>query len=196
MLAPAEEPEEAVADDAPPVVTEEEEVTVARVVAVPEEADEALVEETEAEEEEEEEEPSVMLNWFCWLLANIISVCFLEICSHGSETYRLGVDLLGLVAVGEVDGEGVAGRQLAAVDGGGASGGVDVGDEQGADGWVLDLVGQVDAEGILVRRDRVPGDGLGLTDGPDGALGGRGDLQGSGRGGEGQDNQGGHHFHD
>lgn len=112
------------------------------------------------------------------------------------QTYRLGVDLLGLVTVGEVDGERVAGSQLAAVDGGGTGGGRDVGDEQGADGWVLDLVGQVDAEGILIRRDVVPGDGLGITDSPDGARGRRGDLQSSGRGGEGQDNQGRHHVCD
>lgn len=110
------------------------------------------------------------------------------------ETYRLGVDLLGLVVVGEVDGEGVADRQLAAVNGDGAVLGVDVVGEQDADGGVLGLVGQVDAERVLVGRDGVPGDGLGLADGPDGVLGGRGDLQGGGGRGEGEDDEGRHHF--
>lgn len=117
-------------------------------------------------------------------------------CVFPFETHRLGVNLLGLVTVREVDGERVAGSKLAAVDGGGTSGLGDIGDEQRADGRVFDLVGQVDAEGVLVRRDSVPGDGLVLTDSPDGALGRRGDLQGGGRGGEGQDDQRRNHFQD
>lgn len=218
LLAPAEEV--AVVR----VVEEPEEVTEARVVAVvaeavPEEealvAEEALVEDAEAEEEEEDE-PSVMLNWFCLRLSVtpshdiarprfLLFVLFLffpsteKKKSNGGEylkTYRLGVDLLGLVTVGEVDGERVAGGQLAAVDGGRAGVLGNVGHEQGADRRVLDLVGQVDAESILIRGDGVPGDSLGLTGSPDGALGRRGDLKGGGSRGEGQDNHRRHHFCD
>lgn len=66
------------------------------------------------------------------------------------KTYRLSVDLGSLRAVGEVDRERVAGRQLAAVNGRGAIARGDVGREQDGRRRIADHVGQVDVEGVLV----------------------------------------------
>lgn len=112
----------------------------------------------------------------------------------GFKSYRLGVELLGLGAVGEVDGVAVSVGELAAVDLVGALAGGDVGGEQDVGGRVGGLVGQVDAEGGLVAGDGLPLDGLLLASAPDGVGVGRGDLEGQSAGGEGEEGQRGHHF--
>lgn len=153
----------------------------------------------EDEEEEEEDEPPVTLNWFYTTEANRRLVNVTKIQAWGGldlSTYRLSVDLLGLGAVGQVDGKVVAGGELAAVDLERAVAGLDVGGEQDVGGRVGDLVGKVDVEGGLVAGDGLPLDGVLLTRAPVGVGVGRGDLEGKGARGEREDGQRGNHFED
>lgn len=207
-LAEADEPDAvAEADEEPelevPVAVALAEPLLAVDEAVPVESAPVLdaVDEPEAvadaDAEEEEDEPSVMLNWF-YMGGSISahdSVFFYKTWVLGfSKTYRLSVDLLGLGAVGEVDGVAVTVGELAAVDVEGAVGRGDVGGEQDVGGRVGGLVGQVDVEGGLVAGDGLPLDGLLLAGAPDGAGVGGGDLEGQGARGEGEESQGGNHF--
>lgn len=105
------------------------------------------------------------------------------------QTHRLRVDLVRLGAVGEVDGEGVAGGQRAAVDGVGAIRGVNVGRKQDRGRRVAGHVAQVDVERVLVAGHDVPGDFLRLARGPNIALGGRSDLERGGGRGEGEERE-------
>lgn len=185
--------EDADEDDA-----EEEDVEVDSVVEnepVPEADAEEDVDEEDEDEDEDEEVDAVMLNWFC-TRDIYISIYPFHFSLGGLEqsTYRLSIDLLGLSAVGQVDGEGVASGELAAIDLRGAVAGGDVRGEQDGRGRVAGHVGQVDVEGVLVAVDRGPSDCLRVADGPDVALGRRGDLQGNGARGEGEESQGGDHL--
>lgn len=148
----------------------------------------------DAEEEDELVVPSVMLNWFCRTEEYQHIILVFRVSGFFFKAYRLGVDLLGLGAVGEVDGVAVSLGDLAAVDVVGAVAGGDVGGDQDVGGRVGGLVGQVDVEGGLIAGDGIPLDGLLLAGAPDGVGVGRGDLEGQGAGGEGEESQGGDHL--